>query len=280
VEGFGFCVYCGKPILLADQVYCASCGKALLSAKSTEFEPISSRDQQFDFQGPLAVPGSGVSRKVAVDRLTHALVAAKKARDEGQDVSEIRKTFQQARVALEAEDYDTAFRLADISLVELGSPAPPHVSSPIPPVGLSPPLEPRERRTNPVRWAVLVVIVVLFVAGIGATLLSSSSTPPSVKVDCRECAYSVDTWTEDVTVSGILVNVGGSNAKGVVVYITIHDRTPLSDSFGKPSEDLTYDREVFIGDLGPGQQRSYERTYDVPIWNPAYVVVEYSLDWA
>ena len=45
--------------------------------------------------------------------MTKALETAKKARDAGRNVSEIRKTLKQARAAFEAGDYDTAARLAD-----------------------------------------------------------------------------------------------------------------------------------------------------------------------
>ena len=54
-----------------------------------------------------------VSRTEALDRMTRALENAKKARDAGRNVSEIRKTLKQARAAFEAGDYDTAARLAD-----------------------------------------------------------------------------------------------------------------------------------------------------------------------
>lgn len=54
-----------------------------------------------------------VSRADALERMTKALETAKKARDQGRNVSEIRKTLKQARAAFEGGDYDTASRLAD-----------------------------------------------------------------------------------------------------------------------------------------------------------------------
>ncbi len=59
------------------------------------------------------------SRNEALDRMTKALETAKRARDSGRNVSEIRKTLKQARAAFEAGDYDTASRLADEILKDL-----------------------------------------------------------------------------------------------------------------------------------------------------------------
>ena len=59
------------------------------------------------------------SRNEALDRMTKALETAKRARDSGRNVSEIRKTLKQARAAFEAGDYDMAARLADEILKEL-----------------------------------------------------------------------------------------------------------------------------------------------------------------
>lgn len=60
-----------------------------------------------------------VTRTEALDRMTRALETAKRARDAGRNVSEIRKTLKQARAAFEAGDYDTATRLADEILKDL-----------------------------------------------------------------------------------------------------------------------------------------------------------------
>jgi hypothetical protein len=60
-----------------------------------------------------------VSRTEALDRMTRALETAKRARDAGRNVSEIRKILKQARSAFEAGEYDTAVRLADEILKEL-----------------------------------------------------------------------------------------------------------------------------------------------------------------
>ncbi|MGQ0796901.1 MAG: hypothetical protein ACT4OI_03415, partial [Methanobacteriota archaeon] len=55
----------------------------------------------------------------ALDRMTRALETAKRARDMGRNVSEIRKTLKLARGAFESGDYDSAARLADEILREL-----------------------------------------------------------------------------------------------------------------------------------------------------------------
>jgi len=62
-----------------------------------------------------------VSRADALDRMTRALETAKRARDSGRNVSEIRKALKQARAAFESADYDTAARLAEEILRELES---------------------------------------------------------------------------------------------------------------------------------------------------------------
>ncbi len=68
-------------------------------------------------------PGSETKPKVtraeALDRMTRALETAKKARDSGRNVSDIRKTLKQARSAFEAGAYDTASKLAEEILKEL-----------------------------------------------------------------------------------------------------------------------------------------------------------------
>lgn len=51
--------------------------------------------------------------------MTRALETAKRARDTGRNVSEIRKTLKQARSAFEAGAYDTAVKLADEILKDL-----------------------------------------------------------------------------------------------------------------------------------------------------------------
>ena len=51
--------------------------------------------------------------------MTRALETAKRARDAGRNVSEIRKALKQARAAFESGDYDTSARLADEILKEL-----------------------------------------------------------------------------------------------------------------------------------------------------------------
>jgi ribosomal protein S20 len=68
---------------------------------------------------PPMEPRTRVSRTEALDRMTKALETAKKARDAGRNVSEIRKSLKQARAAFEAGDYDTAAKLAEEILRDL-----------------------------------------------------------------------------------------------------------------------------------------------------------------
>ena len=60
-----------------------------------------------------------VSRADALERMTRALETAKRARDQGRNVSDIRKSLKQARAAFESGDYETASRLAEEILREI-----------------------------------------------------------------------------------------------------------------------------------------------------------------
>ncbi len=62
-----------------------------------------------------------VSRADALERMTQALEEAKRARDLGRNVSEIRRMLKQSRAAFEGGDYDTASRLAEDILRGLGA---------------------------------------------------------------------------------------------------------------------------------------------------------------
>src|SRR5437773_1017046 len=75
------------------------------------------RDEIFEEEHNESRPK--VSRADALERMTRALETAKKARDLGRNVSEIRKVLKQARAAFESGDYDTASRLAEETLREL-----------------------------------------------------------------------------------------------------------------------------------------------------------------
>ncbi len=75
------------------------------------------RDEIFEEEHNESRPK--VSRADALERMTRALETAKKARDLGRNVSEIRKVLKQARAAFESGDYDTASRLAEEILREL-----------------------------------------------------------------------------------------------------------------------------------------------------------------
>jgi len=75
------------------------------------------RDEIFEEEPAESRPK--VSRADALERMTRALETAKKARDLGRNVSDIRKVLKQARAAFESGDYDTASRLAEEILREL-----------------------------------------------------------------------------------------------------------------------------------------------------------------
>jgi len=78
-------------------------------------EPL--RDEIFEEESAEGKPK--MSRAEALERMTRALETAKRARDSGRNVSEIRKTLKQARAAFEGGDYDTASHLAAEILKDL-----------------------------------------------------------------------------------------------------------------------------------------------------------------
>jgi len=78
-------------------------------------EPL--RDEIFEEESSEAKPR--VSRADALERMTKALETAKRVRDTGRNVSEIRKVLKQARAAFEGGDYETATRLASDILRDL-----------------------------------------------------------------------------------------------------------------------------------------------------------------
>src|SRR5881296_556047 len=78
-------------------------------------EPL--RDEIFEEEPSESKPR--VSRADALERMTKALETAKRARDTGRNVSEIRKVLKQARAAFEGGDYETATRLATDILRDL-----------------------------------------------------------------------------------------------------------------------------------------------------------------
>src|SRR5437773_65079 len=75
------------------------------------------RDEIFEEEHAESRPK--VSRADALERMTRALETAKKARDLGRNVSDIRKVLKQARAAFESGECDTASRLAEEILREL-----------------------------------------------------------------------------------------------------------------------------------------------------------------
>src|SRR5207245_6509635 len=78
-------------------------------------EPL--RDDIFEEEPSESKPR--VSRADALERMTKALETAKRARDTGRNVSDIRKVLKQARAAFEGGDYETATRLASDILKDL-----------------------------------------------------------------------------------------------------------------------------------------------------------------
>jgi len=57
-------------------------------------------------------PRTPVMRSEAMERLTRAIEAWKRARDSGWNVAELRNTLKRAKDALQSGDYDTSFRLS------------------------------------------------------------------------------------------------------------------------------------------------------------------------
>jgi hypothetical protein len=76
------------------------------------------RDEIFEEQA-ASESKPRVSRADALERMTKALETAKRARDSGRNVGEIRKALKLARSAFEGGDYDTASRLAEEILREI-----------------------------------------------------------------------------------------------------------------------------------------------------------------
>ena len=66
-------------------------------------------------------PVAKATKTQAVDRMNKALESAKKARDAGQDVTEIRKILKDARAAFEEQNFDEAIRLSGKILDVLSS---------------------------------------------------------------------------------------------------------------------------------------------------------------
>src|SRR2546428_2299342 len=66
---------------------------------------------------------TGVERAAALSRMVAALEAAKKARDSGHNVQQVRGMLKAARSAFEAGDYTTAARFADQGLDTCGGPS-------------------------------------------------------------------------------------------------------------------------------------------------------------
>src|SRR6266581_7786946 len=77
-------------------------------APAPPMEPL--RDEIFEEETSEAK--TRVTRADALEHMTKALETAKRARDVGRNVSEIRKALKQARAAFEGGDYETATRLA------------------------------------------------------------------------------------------------------------------------------------------------------------------------
>src|SRR3989304_1356962 len=78
-------------------------------------------EQEFE----KVVAGSGKATKAdAIDRMNRALEIAKRARDAGQDVTEVRRILKAARTAFEGQDWEEAVRLSD-QILERLPPRPP-----------------------------------------------------------------------------------------------------------------------------------------------------------
>jgi hypothetical protein len=76
-----------------------------------------------DRQGPDVVPEPeappGITKAEALDRVTRAIEASKRARDAGRDIGDIRIALKKAKGELDSGNYDTAAQIADAILDEL-----------------------------------------------------------------------------------------------------------------------------------------------------------------
>src|SRR2546428_3694266 len=75
-------------------------------------------------------PWPGVERAAALSRMVAALEAAKKARDSGHNVQQVRGMLKAARSAFEAGDYTTAARFANQGLGTCGDQSAPAAGGP------------------------------------------------------------------------------------------------------------------------------------------------------
>lgn len=114
-----------RMIVYPTLVWTVAFGGSLMTTAASEPAP---QPMPRDVAPGGAVPRVPVSefhtasnRTETLERMTEALEAAKRARDAGRSVSGIRRTLKQSRAAFEAGDYETARRLADDILRELGA---------------------------------------------------------------------------------------------------------------------------------------------------------------
>ena len=75
-------------------------------------------EQEFE---KVVAAGSKLGKSDAIDRMNRALEIAKRARDGGQDVTEVRRILKQARTAFENSNWEEAVRLSEQILEMLAS---------------------------------------------------------------------------------------------------------------------------------------------------------------
>jgi len=77
-----------------------------------------------EFERVVAAGNPKVGKSDAIDRMNKALEIAKRARDTGQDVTDVRKILKNARTAFENQNWEEAVRLSEQILVMLESTPP------------------------------------------------------------------------------------------------------------------------------------------------------------
>jgi len=82
--------------------------------------PPKQREPEPEFE-KLASSGTKVGKSEAIEKMNKALEVAKRARDTGQDVAEVRRILKQARTAFENANWEEAVRLSGQILDMLAS---------------------------------------------------------------------------------------------------------------------------------------------------------------
>ena len=142
---------------------------------------------------------------------------------------------------------------------------------PNPPVQATPTSAMNDGNARPKRrLSIILFLLVILIVLVGLAIYASDSK----KKDEGRVSwdYSVDGWTEDVTIRGYVD--GKSRPITVTLTYIVHDYSPACPS------DPAYRVYIEIGRIESEEQRDFDRTFDLPIYDSRYVSVElYSVDW-